>query len=127
VPKEVGHAAGACHFDPTERKVCALVFQARVGTRQGFGGRGAAPAGKRTVTAVLWVMGPSQERHFRNYHWVLNRAWRSSLVMARVLPEMVVQSFAPTRVVVPAWFGLYSLVTRLAHGLLKAEWVRCWL
>ena len=28
--------------------------------------------GKRTVTAVLRVMGLSQERHFQNYHRVLN-------------------------------------------------------
>lgn len=28
--------------------------------------------GKRTVSAVLQVMGLSQERHFQNYHRVLN-------------------------------------------------------
>jgi hypothetical protein len=27
--------------------------------------------GKRTVTAVLWVMGLNQEWHFQNYHRVL--------------------------------------------------------
>jgi len=33
--------------------------------------------GKRTVTAVLRMMRLSQEWHFQNYHWVLNRARRS--------------------------------------------------
>jgi len=56
--------------------------------------------GKRTVTAVLRVMGLSQERQFQKYHRVLNRAWWSSLALARVLLEMVVQTFAPTGVVV---------------------------
>jgi hypothetical protein len=56
--------------------------------------------GQRTVTAVLRVMGLSHERHFQNYHRVLNRARWSSLVIARVLLELVVDSFAPTGVVV---------------------------
>ncbi len=30
--------------------------------------------GKRTVTSILGVMGLTQERHFQNYHRVLNRA-----------------------------------------------------
>jgi hypothetical protein len=49
--------------------------------------------GKRTVTAVLRVMGLSQERHLQNYHRVLNRAQWSSLAGARVLLELVVRTF----------------------------------
>ncbi len=30
---------------------------------------------ERTVTAALHVMGLSLEKHFQNYHRVLNRAW----------------------------------------------------
>jgi hypothetical protein len=56
--------------------------------------------GQRTVTTVLRVMGLSQERHFQNYHRVLNRARWSSLATARILLELVVHSFAPTGVVV---------------------------
>src|SRR5215472_4490404 len=56
--------------------------------------------GQRTVTAVLRVMGLSHERHFQNYHRVLNRARWSSLVIARVLLEIVVRTFAPTGAVV---------------------------
>ena len=73
VPKEVGNACDPCHADATDGKV-----------RPGFSkhvwkqvqalvvGALLAP-GKRTVTAVLRVMGLSQERHFENYHRVLNR------------------------------------------------------
>jgi hypothetical protein len=35
--------------------------------------------GKRTVTSVLHVMGSSHDRHFQNYHRVLNRARWSTL------------------------------------------------
>src|SRR5437016_6987706 len=51
--------------------------------------------GKRTVTAVLRVMGLSQEAHFQNYHRVLNRARWSSLAVARVLLEVLVRTFVP--------------------------------
>ena len=40
--------------------------------------------GKRTVTAVLRIMGLSQERHFQNYHRVLNRAVWSHLALSAV-------------------------------------------
>jgi len=56
--------------------------------------------GKRTVSAVLRVMELSQERHFQNYHRVLNRARWSNLAVAQVLPEMIVRTFAPTGAVV---------------------------
>jgi hypothetical protein len=51
--------------------------------------------GKRTVTAALRVMGLSEERHFQNYHRVLNRASWSNLLLARVLLGVLVKVFAP--------------------------------
>src|SRR5215469_9015070 len=74
--------------------------------------------GKRTVTAVLRVMGLSQERHFQNYHRVLNRARWSSLASARVLLDMVVQSFAPGGVVV---IGLDDTLERRRGEKIKAK------
>src|SRR5215472_958622 len=74
--------------------------------------------GKRTVTAVLRVMGLSQERHFENYHRVLNRARWSSLATARVLLAMVVQSFVPTGVVV---IGLDDTLERRRGEQIKAK------
>ena len=74
--------------------------------------------GQRTVTAVLRVMGLSQERHFQHYHRVLNRARWSSLATARVLLEMVVHSFAPTGVVV---IGLDDTLERRRGERSKAK------
>jgi DDE superfamily endonuclease len=56
--------------------------------------------GKRTVTAVLRVMGVSQEAQFQQYQRVLNRARWSSLALARVLLAMVVNTFVLTGPVV---------------------------
>jgi DDE superfamily endonuclease len=74
--------------------------------------------GTRTVTAVLRVMGLSQERHFQNYHRVLNRARWSSLAVAQVLLEMVVRTFAPTGVVV---IGLDDTLERRRGQKIKAK------
>jgi len=51
--------------------------------------------GKRTVTSALRVMGLSHERHFQNYHRVLNRAQWSSRQAARILLALLVRTFAP--------------------------------
>ncbi len=40
---------------------------------------------ERTVTAALRVMGLSGEKHFQNYHRVLNRAVWSSLEASHIL------------------------------------------
>lgn len=55
---------------------------------------GIVAPGKRTVTAVLRVMGLSECRHFQNYHRVLNRAVWSSLRASRVLLNLLVMTFA---------------------------------
>src|SRR3712207_3003843 len=49
--------------------------------------------GKRTVTAVLRVMGLSEERQFQNYHRVLNRAKWSGLRLSQILLGMLVAGF----------------------------------
>lgn len=51
--------------------------------------------GKRTVTAVLRVMGLGQERQFQNYHRVLNRAKWSSLQVSQILLGLLVAVFVP--------------------------------
>lgn len=51
--------------------------------------------GKRTVSAVLEVMGLKEERQFQNYHRVLNRAKWSSLAVSRVLLGLLVAAFVP--------------------------------
>jgi hypothetical protein len=49
---------------------------------------------QRTVTAVLRVMGLSDDKHFQNYHRVLNRAVWSSLEVSRVLLGLLINTFA---------------------------------
>jgi hypothetical protein len=51
--------------------------------------------GERTVTAILRVMGLSQERQFQNYHRVLNRAKWSSRTLSRILLRLLVAVFVP--------------------------------
>lgn len=70
--------------------------------------------GKRTVTAVLRVMGLSQERQFQKYHRV---RW-SSLALARVLLAMVVQTFVPTGAVV---IGIDDTLERRRGEKIKAK------
>jgi hypothetical protein len=48
---------------------------------------------QRTVSAILRVMGLSQERQFQNYHRVLNRARWSSLQVSRILLQVLVATF----------------------------------
>src|SRR5437016_986512 len=74
--------------------------------------------GTRTVTAVLRVMGLSQERHFQTYHRVLNRARWSSLALARILLKIVVQTFAPTGAVV---IGIDDTLERRRGQKIKAK------
>lgn len=50
---------------------------------------------QRTVTAILRIMGMSQERQFQNYHRVLNRAQWSSLRASRILLSLLVAAFVP--------------------------------
>src|SRR5215471_15383490 len=76
-----------------------------------------APGG-RTVTAILRVMGLSHERHFQNYHRVLNRARWSSLAVAHVLLELVVRTFLPTGAVV---IGLDDTLERRRGQKIKAK------
>jgi hypothetical protein len=51
--------------------------------------------GRRTVTAVLRIMGLSEERQFQAYHRVLNRAAWSSWALSRTLLQLLVQTFVP--------------------------------
>jgi hypothetical protein len=50
--------------------------------------------GRRTVAAALRAMGLAKEKHFQNYHRVLNRAVWSNRKAAKVLLGLLVQAFA---------------------------------
>src|SRR5258708_33367756 len=49
--------------------------------------------GKRTVTAVLRVMGLSGERNYAMYHHVLSRAVWSGLEVSAILLRLLVKTF----------------------------------
>lgn len=65
--------------------------------------------GKRTVTAVLSVMGLRQSRHFQNYHRVLNRARWSSRALSQQLLLVLIQVFVPQGTI---FLGLDDTVER---------------
>jgi DDE superfamily endonuclease len=65
--------------------------------------------GKRTVTSVLRIVGLGKERHFQNYHRVLNRARWSSREASRILLDLLVRTFAPSG---PILVGLDDTIER---------------
>jgi hypothetical protein len=74
--------------------------------------------GKRTVTAVLHIMGLSTDEHFQNYHRLLNRAVWSALAVSRVLLNLLVSTFAPTG---PLLLGLDDTIERRRGAKIKAK------
>jgi hypothetical protein len=74
--------------------------------------------GKRTVTSVLRVVGLSDDRHFQNYHRVLNRAVWSSLEVSRVLLGLLVSTFASRG---PVVMGLDDTLERRRGAKIKAK------
>ena len=74
--------------------------------------------GRRTVTAVLRIMGLSEERQFQTYHRVLNRAVWSSWALSRTLLKLLVQTFVPTG---PIICGLDDTIERRRGVQIKAR------
>src|SRR5215510_8159394 len=74
--------------------------------------------GKRTVTAILRIMGRSAASNFQTYHRVLNRAVWSPLTASRLLLRLLVAVFIPTGVVV---FGLDDTIERRRGDQITAK------
>lgn len=74
--------------------------------------------GKRTVTAILRIMGLSQERHFQNYHRVLNRAIWSSLALSAALFILLLNTFLP---IGPVVVGIDETIERRRGDKIKAK------
>jgi hypothetical protein len=75
--------------------------------------------GKRTVTAVLHVLGLKDERQYQNYHRVLNRAKWSGLVASQILLGMIVATFI--RAGVPVVIGADETLERRWGPKIKAK------
>ncbi|HZI75656.1 MAG TPA: transposase [Gemmatimonadales bacterium] len=97
--------------------------------------------GTRTVASLLRICGLMRERHFVNYHRVLNRAAWSPLLASRLLLRLLIETFAPNGPVVLglddtierrrgkriAAKGIYRDPVRSSHGhFVKASGLR-WL
>jgi hypothetical protein len=74
--------------------------------------------GKRTVTSALRVMGLSAERHFQNYHRVLNRAGWNCRHASRILLGLLLTAFASSG---PVVLGLDDTVERRWGPRIKAR------
>lgn len=77
--------------------------------------------GERTVTAILRVMGCSQEKQFQNYHRVLNRAKWSSRELSRRLLVLLVGLFVPTNA--PVILGIDETIERRRGSKIAARGV----
>ena len=74
----------AGHFDPRVWRQAQILLTGAILAR-----------GQRTVCSALRVMGLSDERHFQNYHRVLNRAVWSSRALSQTLLLLLIRIFAP--------------------------------
>jgi len=74
--------------------------------------------GKRTVTAVLRIMGLSQERHFQNYHRVLSRGVWSNLALSACLLPMLLNTFLPQG---PVVIGIDETIERRRGAKIRAK------
>lgn len=75
--------------------------------------------GKRTVSAVLRVMGLSQERHYARYHHVLSRAVWSSLTASAILLRLLLKTFAVSDE--PLVFGIDETIERRRGDKINAK------
>ena len=73
---------------------------------------------ERTVTAALRVTGLSLEKHFENYHRVMNRAKWSSLEASRILLGLLISAFAMCG---PIIMGLDDTIERRRGAKIKAK------
>jgi len=73
---------------------------------------------ERTVTATLRATGLSLEKHFQNYHRVLNRAKWSSLEASHILLGLLISTFAPQG---PVILGLDDTIERRRGAKIRAK------
>src|SRR5947199_1006488 len=65
--------------------------------------------GKRTVSSVLRIVGLGSEKHFQNYHRVLNRARWSGRAACQILRGLLLRAFSPCG---PILVGLDDTIER---------------
>lgn len=65
--------------------------------------------GKRTISAILRVLGLEKDEHYETYHRVLNRDSWSVVAAGRVLLQQILAAFVPTG---PIVFGIDDTIER---------------
>jgi hypothetical protein len=70
------------------------------------------------VAAILRIVGLEGEKHFQNYHRVLNRAQWSNLQVSNLLLAWLVKMFVPTG---PVFMGLDDTIERRRGAKIKAK------
>src|SRR4051794_34480710 len=73
--------------------------------------------GRRTVASLLRICGLMGERHFVNYHRVLNRAAWSPRLASQLLLQLLIETFAPNG---PVVLGLDDTIERRRRQRLDA-------
>jgi hypothetical protein len=74
--------------------------------------------GQRTVTAALRILGLDAEKHYQNYHRVLNRAQWSNLELSELLLAWLVKTFVPSGRI---FLGLDDTIERRRGAKIKAR------
>ena len=74
--------------------------------------------GQRTVSSILRIVGLCRERHFVNYHRVLNRAVWSSRQGARLLLDLLISTFVSTG---PIVLGVNDTIERRRGKRISAK------
>ena len=74
--------------------------------------------GRRTVASVLRIMGLSQEKHYQNYHRVLNRANWSNLGLSVILLGLLLKTFLPSG---PVVLGIDETIERRRGEKIRAK------
>src|ERR1041384_890276 len=98
VIEQIDPFAQAIYGESTWSKIHVLVIGAILAT------------GKRTVSAVLRVMGLSQEQNYPKYHQVLSRATWSGLEISLILLRLLLKTFATPGI--PLVFGIDETIER---------------
>jgi len=91
-------------------EIFAPLFDSRVWSYAELLLVGAALApGKRTVSSVLRIVGLGSEKHFQNYHRVLNRTRWSGRAASQILLGLLLRAFSPCG---PILVGLDDTIER---------------
>jgi hypothetical protein len=104
-----GHAFLTDHLYQCYWRFCTRLFPTRLQHLKVLLTGAVLAPGKRTVTAILQIMGRNAAPDFQTYHWVLNRAIWLSLTASQLLLRFVVAVFIPRGVVV---LGLDDTIER---------------